>query len=86
MVATENTQRQKPKTSIDEKRLLTSQSMKWPSTGSFDKKKDDGLKKINSWTLTEEEKSSSDIIFGKFLEQIELKEKYWVNRLKLFKY
>ena len=43
----------------------------------------EGLKRYNSCTLTKEEKGSFDIIFGKFLEQLEPKENYLVNHLKL---
>ena len=41
---------------------------------------------IEGLKLTEEEKCSPDIIFGKFLDQLEPKEKHWVNRLKLMSY
>ena len=43
---------------------------------------DEGLKGYNSCMLTEEEKSSPYINFGRFQEQ-QLKEIYGVNRLKL---
>lgn len=39
---------------------------------------DEGLKCYNSWTITEEEKHLPDLIFGKFLEQLEPK----INGLK----
>ena len=41
------------------------------------------MKRYNSWTLTEEEKSSPNIIFDKFLE---LKENNRLNHLKLKSY
>lgn len=41
------------------------------------------LKRCNSWRFTEEEKHSSDITVGKFLEQLGSKENYRGNRLKL---
>jgi len=47
---------------------------------------DIGLKRYNSWTLTEEEKRSPEFIFNKFLQQLEPKDNIWVNRLKLISY
>ena len=47
---------------------------------------DEELKRYKSWTLTEEDKSLPDIMFGKFLHQLEPKENYMVGRLKLISY
>ena len=46
----------------------------------------EGLKKYNTWLLTEEEKCTPEIIFNKFIEQLEPKEKFRINRLKLMTY
>ena len=43
---------------------------------------DEELKRYNFWTLREEKKSSSDLIFNKFLEQLELKERCRANCFK----
>ena len=40
------------------------------------------LKKYNTWLLTEEEKRTLEIIFNKFIEQLEPKENFRINRLK----
>ena len=45
-----------------------------------------GVKKYNRWLLTEEEKRSPEIIFNKLIEQIERKENFRINRLKLMTY
>ena len=34
----------------------------------------------------EEEKCTPEIIFNKFIEQLEPKENFWINRLKLMTY
>ena len=44
------------------------------------------FKKYNSWLLTEEEKRTPEIIFNKFIEQLEPKENFRINRLKLMTY
>ena len=44
------------------------------------------LKKYNTWLLTEEEKRTPEIIFNKFIEQLEPKENFRINRLKLMTY
>ena len=46
----------------------------------------EGLKKCKTWLLTEEEKRSPEIIFDKFIEQLEHKEKFRINRVKLMTY
>ena len=46
----------------------------------------EGLKKYNTWLLTEEEKRTPEIIFNKFIEQLEPKENFKINRLKLMTY
>lgn len=46
----------------------------------------EGLKKFNTWKLTDEEKRSPDTIFNKFLEHLEPKENFRINRLKLMSY
>ena len=46
----------------------------------------EGLKKYNMWLLTEEEKRTPEIIFNKFIEQLEPKENFRINRLKLMTY
>ena len=38
------------------------------------------------WLLTEEEKRIPEIIFNKFIEQLEPKENFRINRLKLMTY
>ena len=43
-------------------------------------------KKYNTWLLTEEEKRTPEIIFNKFIEQLEPKENFRINRLKLMTY
>ena len=43
-------------------------------------------KKYNTWLLTEKEKRSPEIIFNKFIEQLELKEYLRINRLKWMTY
>ena len=43
---------------------------------------DEGPKRYNFWTLTEEEKKSPDIIFSKFSEEQKPKEKNGRNHLK----
>ena len=43
----------------------------------------ESLKKYNTWLLTEEEKRTPEIIFNKFIEQLEPKENFRINRLKL---
>ena len=45
-----------------------------------------GLKKYNTWLLTEEEKRTHEIIFDKFIEKLEPKENFRINRLKLMTY
>ena len=45
----------------------------------------EGLKKY-IWLLTEEEKRSPEIIFNKFIKQLEPKENFRINRLKLMTY
>ena len=46
----------------------------------------EGLKKYNTWLLMEEEKRTPEIIFNKFIEQLEPKEKIRINRLKSITY
>ena len=46
----------------------------------------EGLKKYNTWLLTEEEKRTPEIIFNMFIEQLEPKENFRINRLKLMTY
>lgn len=46
----------------------------------------EGLKRFNTWSLTEEKKRSPEFIFNRFLEQLEPKENFRVNRLKLMSY
>ena len=46
----------------------------------------EGLKKYNTWLLTEEEKCTPENIFNKFNEQLELKENFRINRFKLMTY
>ena len=46
----------------------------------------EGLKKYNTWLLTEEEKRTPEIIFNKFIERLEPKENFRINRLKLMTY
>ena len=46
----------------------------------------EGLKKYNTWLLTEEEKRTPEIIFNKFIEQLGPKENFRINHLKLMTY
>ena len=46
----------------------------------------EGLKKSNTWLLTGEEKRTPEIIFNKFIEKLEPKENFKINRLKLMTY
>ena len=46
----------------------------------------EGFKKYNTGLLTEEEKRTRKIIFNKFIEQLEPKENFRINRLKLMTY
>ena len=46
----------------------------------------EGLKIYNTWLLTEEEKRSPEINHNKFIEQLEPKENFRINRLKLMTY
>ena len=46
----------------------------------------EGLKKYNTWLLTGEEKHTPEIIFNKFIEQLEPKENFRINCLKLMTY
>ena len=46
----------------------------------------EGLKKYNTWLLTEEEKHTPEIIFNKFIEQLKPKENSRINYLKLMTY
>ena len=43
----------------------------------------EGLKNYNTWLLMEEEKRTPEIIFNKFIEELEPKENFRINRLKL---
>ena len=47
---------------------------------------EEGLKRYNSWTLTEEERKQPDVIFKKFQEQLEPSQNYRICRLKLSQY
>ena len=44
---------------------------------------DEGLRRYNSWSLTEEERKDPGKIFEKFMEQLEPSENYRISRLKL---
>ena len=44
---------------------------------------DDGLRRYNSWTLTDDERKNPGTIFEKFIEQLEPSENYRISRLKL---
>ena len=46
----------------------------------------EGLKKYNTWLLTEKEKRTPEIIFNKFIEHLEPKENFRINCLKLMTY
>ena len=46
----------------------------------------EGLKKYNTWLLTEEEKRTPEIIFNKLIEQLEPQENFRINSLKLMTY
>jgi hypothetical protein len=47
---------------------------------------DEGLRRYNSWTLTDDERKSASTIFDKFAEQLEPSENYRVSRLRLMHY
>ena len=42
--------------------------------------RNESLKRYNTWLLTEEEKRTPEIIFNKFIEQLEPKENFRINR------
>ena len=44
---------------------------------------DEGLRRYNSWSLTEDERKDPGKIFEKFMEQLEPSENYRISRLKL---
>ena len=44
---------------------------------------DEGLRRYNSWTLTDDERKNPGTIFEKFVEQLEPSENYIISRLKL---
>ena len=44
---------------------------------------DDGLRRYNSWTLTDDERKNPGTIFEKFIEKLEPSENYRISRLKL---
>ena len=44
---------------------------------------DEGLRRYNSWTLTDNERKNPGTIFEKFIEQLEPSENYRIRRLKL---
>ena len=46
----------------------------------------EGFKKYSTCLLTEEEKRTPKIIFNKFIKQLEPKENFSINRLKLMTY
>ena len=46
----------------------------------------ESLKKYNTWLLKEEEKHTPEIIFNKFIEQLEPKENFRISCLKLMTY
>ena len=46
----------------------------------------EGLKKYNTWLLTEEEKHTPEIIFNVFIEQFEPKENFRIIHLELMTY
>jgi hypothetical protein len=46
---------------------------------------EEGLKRYNSWTLTDAERKDCEIVCKKFLEQLEPTENYRISRLKLSK-
>ena len=46
----------------------------------------EGLKKYNTWLLTEEEKRTPEITFNMFIEQLKPKENFRINHLKLMTY
>ena len=46
----------------------------------------EGLKKYNTWLLMEEEKRTPEIIFNKFIEELEPKENFRINHLNLMTY
>ena len=52
----------------------------------YNKVGNEGLKKYNTWLLTEEEKRTPDIIFNTLIKQLEPKENFRINRLKLMTY
>lgn len=47
---------------------------------------DEGLRRYNSWSLTEEERKDPTKIFAKFVEQLEPCENYRISRLRLMHY
>jgi len=47
---------------------------------------EEGIRRYNSWTLTEAEKKDTKVIFSKFSEQLEPPENFRINRLKLSKF
>ena len=44
---------------------------------------DEGLRRYNSWTITDDERKNPGTIFEKFIEQLEPSENYRISRLKL---
>ena len=47
---------------------------------------EEGLQQYNSWNLNQEDQQKPDVIFKRFLEQLEPPENYRIARLKLSKY
>ena len=46
----------------------------------------EGLRRYNSWTLTDDERKSATSIFQKFSDQLEPSENFRVSRLKLMNF